>query len=1199
MPCCLWRIGAAAYMHNFRGEECERGPGVCGAGLMSPFNGRGRGLTVIDRGESVIICTKETTGLLCGGGGDPYLLMARVLFTQFCIPFLEFSFGSFRQVPTWTPPHALSFSFNSRAPHVFLSRAAFSPRLSQLTRAAPFLRSADRVFGCAALQSAVQSKPADPAQPAPPPGPPASAALSRLPDSSASLSRLHFGDCHNYIRLLEFTDVGRIYVCGTYAFDPQCAVINMEDFSLETTEDGAVRMETGKGKCPFEPSQHYTAVMADGVLYAATTSNFLGTLFDISRATGSEGERIRTEQSINWLSGETPTSCSTNPPLPLSPIPLPANHTALSCSPHSVFLFLSPHFLFSTLPFPGEKQSFTVRGTDPEFVSSSFIKEQWHSPTGDDDKIYFFFTEVAKDASGGPRLQGVLMCYLCPCATCAPVLPVPLCYLCLCVTCACVLPVPLCYLCLCVTCAPVLPVLLCYLCPCATCACVLPVPLCYLCLCVTCACVLPVPLCYLCLCVTCAPVLPVLLCYLCPCATCAPVLPVPLCYLCLCVTCAPVLPVLLCYLCPCATCACVLLVPLCYLCLCVTCAPVLPVLLCYLCPCATCASVLPVPLCYLCLCVTCAPVLPVLLCYLCPCATCACVLPVPLCYLCLCVTCVSGDVGGMKTLQKRWTTFLKAQLVCEDRASGQRYNILTNVFTKEHQPGEPSTTHFYGIFTSQWEKEELSAVCVYSLADINRVMAGPFKELKKSCDWMIPEPVPHPRPGQTMVSAAHSGLSPQCITSELKTEGFESSLKLPDKVLTFVRDHPLMENSVVAAPLLVRRGITYTRIAVTLTSAANGNQGNVAVLLLGTGKGGGGGVRSMSLSENRGELHRVAVLGQNATLLQEIPLFTAQEPVNNILLYQDQALVGSPLSLVRVIAEGCGVYPSCEECAPARALGCVWSPKEMACTPTLTGVLPADEDALKLCDTGEARCVPVVQELRVFPGLRVVLQCAQVSPRPCRWEHPPARHTRQRHANLEVTVTADSLGTYTCYCEEGRSCPRASYTLALEGPQAGGAVGLAGSRQVLALYLLCFVVGVVLGGCLLYLFGKRRSPTPSHGHAQKGRDLLPSSDTPQSPSSASLLSEAVPLTEKRNGTLNGHGNIYTNTSGLKLQDSALNLAQEMDSKGVGPGEGPGEGEGLGEGLRLEEEIAAAMKEGLPMVPASRGAPLAQCEESSI
>ncbi|KAJ8382446.1 hypothetical protein SKAU_G00032240 [Synaphobranchus kaupii] len=690
------------------------------------------------------------------------------------------------------------------------------------------------------------------------------------------------GDCHNYIRLLEFVADGRIYACGTYAFDPQCAVINMLDFSLERAEDGSVRMETGKGKCPFEPSQHYTAVMADGVLYAATTSNFLGTLFDISRATGSEGERIRTEQSINWLS-------------------------------------------------------------DPEFVSSSFIKER--SDTGDDDKIYFFFTEVAKEYDLYTKVKVSRVARVC-----------------------------------------------------------------------------------------------------------------------------------------------------------------------------------------------------------------------------------KGDVGGMKTLQKRWTTFLKAQLVCEDRASGQRYNILTNVFTKEHRPGDPSSTQFYGIFTSQWEREELSAVCMYSLADINKVMAGSFKELKKNCEnWMNPDPIPNPRPGQ-------------CITRALKAAGFESSLKLPDKVLTFVRDHPLMENSVVSAPLLVRRGITYTRIAVTLTPTANSDQGSAAVLLLGT---------------DRGELHRVSVVGQNATLLQEVPLFTAQEPVNNILLYQDQALVGSPLSLARVAAEGCGVYPTCEECARAQVLGCKWSLKEGTCTPILIGPLQVEsEDALKLCDTGEARCAPVLKELRVVEGLRVLLPCVQVSPRPCHWEYPPDRHTRQHHAHLEVTVTTASLGSYTCYCEEGRrdgpACRRATYTLTLEGPQVGVSVSLAGSRQVVAVYLFCFMAGVVFGGFLLHLFRKRRGIR----HApEKGRDLLPSSDTPQSPSSTSLLSEGVPLTEKRNGTLNGHGGLYSNAGGLKLQESAANLAEELGSTDRMGRLGAGLGARSEEELRSEDETVVERVD--ERMDAFRGAPLAQCEENSF
>lgn len=32
-------------------------------------------------------------------------------------------------------------------------------------------------------------------------------------------------DCKNYIRLLQFLGDGRVYVCGTYAFDPQCAFL--------------------------------------------------------------------------------------------------------------------------------------------------------------------------------------------------------------------------------------------------------------------------------------------------------------------------------------------------------------------------------------------------------------------------------------------------------------------------------------------------------------------------------------------------------------------------------------------------------------------------------------------------------------------------------------------------------------------------------------------------------------------------------------------------------------------------------------------------------------------------------------------------------------------------------------------------------------------------------------------------------------
>lgn len=192
----------------------------------------------------------------------------------------------------------------------------------------------------------------------------------------------------------------------------------------------------------------------------------------------------------------------------------------------------------------------------------------------------------------------------------------------------------------------------------------------------------------------------------------------------------------------------------------------------------------------------------------------------------------------------------------------------------------------------------------------------------------------------------------------------------------------------------------------------------------------------------------------------------------------------------------------------------------------------------------------------------------------------------------------------------------------------------------------------MLGIFALYCVTRHRA-IANQGHhlpdnslsSEKGRELLGSSATPQSPSSASLLSEGFRLAEKRNGTAtttttattllshqgngghhgnsysgtlmnsnssNGHGNsIYVNCntgSGFKLASEIL-TADLLDGRTgerervrheggerelrVGDEVDQGLGDGFGEGIkRLEEEIAS-----FPMFKSP--APLAQCEESSI
>lgn len=204
----------------------------------------------------------------------------------------------------------------------------------------------------------------------------------------------------------------------------------------------------------------------------------------------------------------------------------------------------------------------------------------------------------------------------------------------------------------------------------------------------------------------------------------------------------------------------------------------------------------------------------------------------------------------------------------------------------------------------------------------------------------------------------------------------------------------------------------------------------------------------------------------------------------------------------------------------------------------------------------------------------------------------------------------------------------------------------------MAFYIIFFFCGIAFA-VLFYCFVTRRHSFARQGHhlpdnslsSEKGRDLLGSSATPQSPSSASLMSEGFRLTEKRNGTAttnttttllsnqgNGghHGNSYsgtlinsnpsngngnalysncnTSSSGLKFASEILDadmLDGRTGERERGRPEGgereSGEGgevdEGLGDGLTdglkgLEEELAS-----FPMYKSS--APLAKCEESSI
>lgn len=77
----------------------------------------------------------------------------------------------------------------------------------------------------------------------------------------------------------------------------------------------------------------------------------------------------------------------------------------------------------------------------------------------------------------------------------------------------------------------------------------------------------------------------------------------------------------------------------------------------------------------------------------------------------------------------------------------------------------------------------------------------------------------------------------QCIDNFARSIGYNTSSDLPDKVLQFVRDHPLMDNSVNPTgnrPVLLKRGSNYTRIVVDRVTGLD--KQTYDVMFLGTGK---------------------------------------------------------------------------------------------------------------------------------------------------------------------------------------------------------------------------------------------------------------------------------------------------------------------------------------------------------------------------
>ncbi|KAL1782279.1 semaphorin-3B isoform X1 [Sigmodon hispidus] len=266
-----------------------------------------------------------------------------------------------------------------------------------------------------------------------------------------------------------------------------------------------------------------------------------------------------------------------------------------------------------------------------------------------------------------------------------------------------------------------------------------------------------------------------------------------------------------------------------------------------------------------------------------------------------------NDLGGQRSLVNKWTTFLKARLVCSvpgvegDTHFDQLQDVFLLPSRDRHSP------LLYAVFSTSSGIFQGSAVCVYSMNDVRRAFLGPFAHKEgPTHQWVSYQGrVPYPRPGM-------------CPSKTFGT--FSSTKDFPDDVIQFARNHPLMYNSVLpmgGRPLFLQvgAGYTFTQIAADRVAAADGHYD---VLFIGTDVG----TVLKVISVPKGSRPN-----SEGLLLEELQVFEDSAAITSMQISskRHQLYIASPSAVAQISLHHCtALGRACAECCLARDPYCAW-----------------------------------------------------------------------------------------------------------------------------------------------------------------------------------------------------------------------------------------------------------------------------------
>ncbi|KAG7266561.1 hypothetical protein CRUP_011146 [Coryphaenoides rupestris] len=426
-----------------------------------------------------------------------------------------------------------------------------------------------------------------------------------------------------------------------------------------------------------------------------------------------------------------------------------------------------------------------------------------------------------------------------------------------------------------------------------------------------------------------------------------------------------------------------------------------------------------------------------------------------------------GDLGGQRTLQKKWTSFLKARVDCPVPDSQLPF-IIQDTFLSCDPEESWKQCLFYGVFTSQSDSLELTAVCEYRVSDISALFSkgkykNPLPVETSYVKWvMYTGDIPSPRPGA-------------CIDDEAREQGITQTLDLPDRTLQFVKDRPLMDQAALPVgerPLLVRRGAAFLRIIVTRVKAVDGQTYHV-----------------MFIGTESGTLVKGVNYDGKMFIIEEVELFQSREPIRVLKLSEAKGYLyaGSVSGAVQIPLATCGRSLSCMDCVLSRDPYCGWDTTTSKCV----GHLEVPRKLIQSVDTGDASLCPAAGAVKpvnasIWLNGNLKLPCPPPSNLAAVSWHRDALHLRPSPADRDhLRVLPDGLlifgatdtvaGHYRCVSRERSNAGNytvvvAEYRVTLaaggggtleaqrEGPSVAGLQAAVGILVVLLAALLCWNV---------------------------------------------------------------------------------------------------------------------------------------------